>query len=66
VDLRDLGETMFDVADGCFISAGVVAVGALVLGLLTDFGGIAAEGRIEVAPRAPGGSDAAATSMPVW
>ncbi|MBI5485864.1 MAG: PEGA domain-containing protein [Deltaproteobacteria bacterium] len=60
LDARDLGETMFDVADGMFIAAGVAAVGALVLGLFTDFGGGPGEGEavVDVGPLGEGAVDA--------
>jgi hypothetical protein len=55
--VRDLGQTAFDLADGFFISAGVAAVGALVLGLFTEFGTPEAEAEIDVGPATGGGTD---------
>jgi hypothetical protein len=59
MDAGELGETMHDVADGMFIAAGAAAIGALVLGFFTDFGGGAgqAEAVIDLAPMGAGASD---------
>jgi hypothetical protein len=66
IEVRDLGQTMFDVADGMFIAAGVAAIGALVLGLFTDFGGGPgeAEAEIDVQPLGGGATDATAFRPP--
>ena len=60
MDAGELGETMHDVADGMFIAAGAAAIGALVLGLFTDFGGGPgeAEAVVDVAPMGAGASNA--------
>jgi hypothetical protein len=60
LEARDTGETMFDLADGMFVAAGVAAVGALVLGFFTDFGGRPGEAQaaVDVGPLATGGTDA--------
>jgi len=66
IEVRDLGQTMFDVADGMFIAAGVAAIGALVLGLFTDFGGGPGEAgaEIDVQPLGGGATDATTSWLP--
>lgn len=47
-DIRPLGETLFDAADGLFVAAGAAGAAALVLAFFTDFGGAAAEADVSV------------------
>ncbi|MDI7267126.1 MAG: PEGA domain-containing protein [Myxococcota bacterium] len=47
-DIRPLGESLFDAADGLFVAAGAAGVAALVLVLFTDFGGPGADADVSV------------------